>query len=758
MDATACVKTRKGHHYWFMIDPDQAFPSWAHHDDTIGFDVKCESGGVMCPPSPHPDGGFYEWVRPPESTLSAPTWLLGGSKSLSALLSGRIDEDGFEAAELDNPAVRSLLLQLLENPPIGDGGRNDWLIKVAGHFAKVIPYADTYRHLVLEANEKLSPPLAYDEAKKTSDSAWNMEKAKGLGTIQVLREQGVVTIDSNPSDINGWLVGVGNAILCPAIISDGDNKKAEVMMPWADFDIKVIGIVNSGETVDYLVHVTTAHGTQECVLKGSTLGRSTDLMVWLAERRATIIPPDGDRHKRAGMAQRLTRYVKSQDAKSYRFTNVLGWDELSGAFISHDGIIHAESTSVEPFEDVRPTLDLKKKAVAPYHYGFVGSRSIAQHVLREMMTFHDGTVCAVFGAWWAVSFVKEQILKHASLFPFMAMEAPSESGKSTGFFAGMVGLSGNTEGHGEYTPAALRDRVGAHNAGLVWIDDVSELSATLEIIRQATSGGSRSKKGEDRATNERVKLLAPIALSGEGIQGLAVEKALGDRAVKLIVPKVVDRRSLHDETKSQWDDVTALAIEWGNDFTQLAGWYVAMALECSDIIEEWSNLKPSEVSGRFADSMTTLRIGARILEYLTGVSDDWVVRIVDAWVAEQASLYNPDANMLTNTILPWALREANWPRSPSPSSGRIIYIDSDNIVWFHEGNVSDSWLSQHRRMSSRETELGTIENIRQQRERLSGEARSVQKWTEGKGSSKLRYWKLSVEESARVIELSGYET
>lgn len=754
MDATACVKTRKGHHYWFMIEADQAFPSWAHHEGVVSFDVKCEGGGVMCPPSPHPDGGFYEWVRPPEATLSAPSWLLGGAASLPTLLSGQSPETAHEAPDPVNPATPSLLSHLLTNPPKGEGGRNDWLIKVAGHYAHIIPYADAYRVVVLEANEKLSPPLDKSEAVKTSDSAWNMEKAKGLGTIEALQERGVVAIDSNPTDGNGWLVGAGSTILCPAIIMDGDNKKTEAMLPWADFNIVVVGIVDSGEGFDYLVHLVTTHGVIECVLKGSTLGRLNELLVWLAERRATVIPPDGDQHKRAGIAARLTRYVKSQAAKSYRLTRVLGWDEESGAFITHEGTIRNDSEDVGEFEDVRPSLDLATSGWAPYRYGFAATKADAQGVLREVMTFHDEVVCSVYGAWWAASFLKPHIMKRAALFPFMALEAPSGSGKSTGFFAAMVQMSGNTEGHGQYTAPSLRDRAATHNAGLVWIDDVTDLSDVLDLIRQATSGGSRSKKSLDRHDIETIKLVSPIALSGEGIAGLAEEKALGDRAIKLSVPPPDGRMSMHDPTRSQWDDVTALQMQWRNDFTQLSGWYVAMALECVEMIEEWGNLRPKGGVARFADTMTIVRLGARVLHHMMG-NKSLVTLVVDDWVEQQMVAYDPDANMLTNSILPWALRQDDHVRR-GPAGSPMIYVDEGGRIYYHEQKLSDSWNKQHH-ISDRQRQLATLDSLREQRERLGVKGSGKQVRPAGKVGPQVRYHVLPFEISERILDAGGFD-
>lgn len=760
MDATTCVKTSKGHHYWFALAPKQIVRSWAYHETvegvSISFDVKAEGGGVMTPPSPHPDGGYYAWIREPECLQAAPTLLLGGLGGMTTLLSGEsgaAGQIGADPVEFE-ASPTSLLDHLLNNAP-AEGGRNEWMIRIAGHYAKMIPFADAVRTLCRQANQLLTPPLSDAEVVKTADSAWRMERSKGFDTVAALQERGIVAVDTEPHDSNGWLVGASNVILCPALIKDADDKKAETMLPWCDFNIQVVGIVDNGESTDYLVRLLTQHGEIECVLKGTVLGRTNDLIVWLAERRATVVPPDGDMHKRAGVSARLTRYVKSQPAKSYRLTNTLGWDENTGTFITHDGLIRASSVETSPFEDVRPSLDLKTTGWAPYRYGFTGTREDAQGVLREVMTFHDETVTAVYGAWWAATFLKTQMMQRAALFPFMALEAPSGSGKSTGFFAAMVQMSGNTEGHGQYTAPSLRDRAATHNAGLVWIDDVTDLSDVLDLIRQATSGGSRSKKSGNRHDIETVRLVSPIALSGEGIAGLAEEKALGDRAVRLDVPTPDQRRSLRDPDKSQWEDVTALQMQWRGDFTQLAGWYVSMALECVPLIEEWSSLRPDAAVARFADTMTIIRVGARVLAHMMGSDDNDVVARVDVWVAAQIDTYDPNANLLTNTILPWVFRDLNYPTTSN--SGVAVFVDDKGAVWYREEKVSDVWNARNH-ITERARQLSTLDALRAQRARLGdcgeGVAKRIGRTNDG---PRARYHVLPPSASRAVIRFSGYE-
>src|SRR5690606_32279902 len=119
------VKTPKGYHYYFRIpEGDQgAWPSWSEHrDDGVSFDVRGDGGGVIAAGSVHPSGAVYEWIRGPERAQVAPQVLRAKGR------------DGNGQGE-DTGNVRSLFTKLLADGA-KEGGRNIWLAKVAGHYAK----------------------------------------------------------------------------------------------------------------------------------------------------------------------------------------------------------------------------------------------------------------------------------------------------------------------------------------------------------------------------------------------------------------------------------------------------------------------------------------------------------------------------------------------------------------------------------------------------------------------------------------------
>lgn len=183
-DATTRVKTRKGHHYWFTIPSGLIVASTSVHPekgdaspDALSYDLRAESNGIILPPSVHESGFVYGWEVLPREMLPAPEVLtaLKGSGT-----HGQPTLGGGGTASGEGGEVRSLLTSLLQNPPSGDGsGRNIWLTKVCGHYAKQFrTLRDAYELHVQQAADRLSPPLDDVEVTKTLESIWTAEQVK----------------------------------------------------------------------------------------------------------------------------------------------------------------------------------------------------------------------------------------------------------------------------------------------------------------------------------------------------------------------------------------------------------------------------------------------------------------------------------------------------------------------------------------------------------------------------------------------------
>lgn len=735
LDSTACVKTSKGYHYWFRIDPDgEEWRSWSQNNDQkdagILFDVRSEGTGAIVPPSVHESGHVYEWVRDPSYGKAAPEALRGPQTA---------------EEEAEAPQARTMLAHLLSNPPEGEGGRNNWLARVCGHYAK--QYApnkrDAYDYHVREAADKLDPPLPDEEAQKTFDSLWKKECAKGHEEL----------VGVEPDEKAGFLLSGGDTILTECVTGKGKNAESTLEV-WGDFDMRAVGVVEDDDArrvYDVRVHRRRQGDVRHALLPAPVLADGRALNSWLAELGVSILPPPGMVTK-SSASQRLTRYIEAQDPPHFKVVPHLGWDH--DVFIAHEGNIDAEGLAVHT--DRKPHPILRNRA--PYRYGYKVGRDEAVEVLREVLTFHDETICSVYGAWWAACLLKGQIedSRSSTLFPFMAIAAPSESGKTNGFLPMMVALSGNIVGNDSPTVAELRDSLSSNRSGIVWIDDKDSTEHYRELVRQATSGGTVSKKGEDRTTSVRVKLVNPLMLTGEALTVVGVEKASIDRAVQLDLPSPVGRRSVRNPARPQFDDVVRLARKYP-DMTDAAGTLLSLAMEHANLIDEMESLQLQ--TGRFAEKTSILRLGARVLTAMTG--DPVHTERVDVWAHAQEEVGNENA--LTLSILPRLLAATNMSKQVQEASGEwpitpVVVVDGH--VWFNVQATADHWNRLNRgKDNSRTADAKAIEG-QARRVEMGGRKRE---WEDGTpkikrfkvgGNPNVRpwFWSVGPEMSELLIE------
>lgn len=730
MDQTARVKTRKGHHYYFGVAPDFDATSWSVHTGDMSFDVRGKDTGVIMPPSIHESGFVYEWDRA-GPILALPEAGYAAARAEAGTITGTVDQHG--------NIVRSQLVQLLDRIP-AEGGRNVWLTAVAGHIAAgSTRFEDAYRAVMGVINQAMPQPLDYDEWDKTVSSVWKTEQAKKTTSTP---EGDVQT----PTADNGWLLGGGDRLYTVCIVNE-----EQTLDTWADFDLKIEGMSEDEQgKVTYYGDITYARGgTRPVEILASTFGRAADLDRYLHGIQAIVHGAPNDLAAKHTPGLRLHQYVLAQRPQSFIRLDALGWDRRVEGFITHEGTIRSSGLDVWP-SGFRP--DPKLKGWAPFRYGFVPETQ-AQDVLAEVLTFHDETVTAVFGAWWAACFLKPQIMAQTSLFPFMALEAPSESGKTNGFFAMMMQMNGRVGTQGEYTTAALRDYVSAHRQGIVWIDDPTQVDHVFELLRQTTSEGTRGKKGQDRHAQEVVQLVSPVVLSAEGLGALDHEKALLDRAVRLSVPSPIGRMSVRDPSKAQWDDIITLHTEWGRDLSQLAGTYAQMALQRAGMVDDLRGYRTG--AGRHADKIATLRLGARLLAELSGAG--WVVDKVDAWCGVQED--TGAENALTREILPAYLVE-NYGHVPNTPIGRpTVYFTKHGQVAYHEQALA-AWWADSRNRTDRQRQLGALSSLAAQRSALGASVRrvrtSIEKHASSNSRSQAYYYVCGAALSTTVLQRAGY--
>lgn len=722
LDATTQVRTGQGAHFYFRLAEGQSERGRSSPGGDAGkWDLRAEGGGVVAPPSVHPTGRMYEWVeeRGPGALQDAPPEL-------------------FERGAEGDPGegARSLLSHLLGSPPEGEGGRNMWLAKVAGHYALHIPHQDAYELMVREAADKLQPPLPEHEISKLVHSIWQSEQAKvGHEPEPVGDGEDWRSKLANPEEDTGWLVSGGTRILVQIRkkLESGGYEKG--LSTWLDCDVRVLGVVES--EVDRVFHVEVRRPNGRVVTDSLPSSAVTDQRrrsSWLARHGASVGVPDEIWPIKMRDETRLLRYLEAQEAPSLEAIPYLGWHDESQAFVTHGGIIRSDGPA--EFEAIRPEPAMVNWA--KYRYGHEPGVEQARDVLRRVLEFHDEEVASVFGAWWAAALLKPQIMRAVSQFPFMALEAASESGKTTGFFNLMMQLSGHYGGQANPTTAALRDALSANRSGIVWVDDLDDLERHGELLRQVTVGGSLIKKGGDAHTQITAQMRSALVISGEGL-GLHGQKALTDRAVMLSVPSPVGR--LNRGGRAQWEDILELNREYP-DLTELAGGIVQLALQQEHQIRDIKRLRRG--SGRFADKNAIIRLGGRILAAMT--QENWMVEYADDWALTQQ---DPGSeNALTLNILPEILRVTG--RKPKPEGSDearsitatpafVEITGSAEIVWFSPTLVAD-WLRSRGRRSVR---LETRQALEDQARALGlggGSDKGGRQFRFSTGGGKARYW------------------
>lgn len=559
----------------------------------LGPGIDTKSGAhsyVVLPGSKHPSTGRA--YRSNEiDIVTAPADLIERVKSATGKSQGE----------------RSSLPALLNNPP-DVGSRNDWLTKVAGHYA--IQYRNNeedYYASVAAANKLLARPLDSDEALKTAESIWATEQ-------QSTRDP---ELESMLNESNGWLVSGGDCIRTLAYVGPAKQKRLE---PYdlCTFDLRVVGKLWDPELKHWVYEcdlVTRRNpGHVETILVRSTdLGNPRQARQFLSQWSLSVGSGAKLAHEDYDWCSRLLMYLDSQPAPVRTITPNFGWSSVEHGYVVGNDVIDAKGLRRCHSVVADPELSWVGDG-----YGMNGEELQARQILTDVLHYHDPEVASLFGAWWAAVLVKQWIQPRVSLFPIVAIEAASGSGKTTGMFALMVELSGSSSGEGHYTPAVLRNRLASNRNGITWVDDLDDPSTLHELIRVLTAGGSLSKM--DVNNNPRqFHLVGSLLLSGESL-GMESQKALRERSVLLTPPPPQGRRSHRDGVSPQWLDV----VQTRQQLTELgggqaiAGHFLRITSSMAQKIASWfqEERKEHARAGRLQDRDLVLLVGARVLSEL----------------------------------------------------------------------------------------------------------------------------------------------
>lgn len=756
-DRTARSRSRKGVHLWFKV-PTEGPPinGWRVNDKTATadpeaaergayYDVQGDGAGVMVPPSRHADDPSvtYEWEVLLDAALPAPDVLLVSPATRAGLKGGTASITGRE--EGTAKTGRSLLAHLLLNRPDGeDSGRNNWHSKVAGHLVKMVPYLDAYEAVALALNDSLGSPLDADEVMKTWKHRWDAERE--------VREAEIGGPDS------AWLSGNGTELFTTVRIPVGKEEYVLDRKAWANADVIAVGVIDSetsGRT--YVVKVQRKDGlVHNDMVQPGLLGSANDTNKWLAKHGVSVLTPKMEEGGKAGhVGQRILRYLEYQKPDAFRAVQYLGWHSDIG-FVTHEGVITANG--MRDHEGVMPDPWLRD--IAPYHYGMT-EMGQAKDVLREVLTFQDPTVTAVFGAWWAACMLKGQVVDKWGHFPYFLINAASEAGKTRGFFRLMLALSGSTE-FGVGTRASVRDYIGSHRNGIIHIDDPDSVDNLAELLRAAAGEAVISKKGQDNRSTVKIKMVAPVLLSGESL-GLGEEKAQRDRSISIDVPTPIGRMSQHDPTRPQIDDIIELE-RIHPDLTVFAGSLVQSALQQQSMLSQLSKLRGP--AGRHNEIKAIVRLGARVLAGMLheppsdasdGYDATWIIRTVDEWCSGQKDL--GQANTLLTRILPWALGHRDWNISDTAVGGPPAYIDRQGRIWCNVERLAAEWQKEQARRGVRDR-LANEDAIRAQLRAVGVVGPGASQWivpraqrkaAGASGERRIRYHQIPDEYAALVL-------
>ena len=709
-----------GHHLIYRL-PEGA-PKIKSGNSKLGRGVDVKTGAhsyIVLPGSLHPD------TNQPYRSNDADIQV--ASRDLLRRLGG-----DSESKDGNAPTLHELLQ---EGSP--EGGRNNWLTQVAGHYARLHHNdAKVYYAAVEAANRLLEEPLDDEEVVKISDSIWQAEQSNGRS----------IEFESLLQEASGWLVSGGDHILTLAVIGDGKKRKM-VPTKLANFDLRVVG---------KLWDPVEEHWTYEC-----DLHRENDIKVQTILLRSTDFgtPSDGRRalsrwalnikagiqfaHEGYDWCSRLMMYLDNQDAPTRTITPTFGWSSVEHGYVIGKNKI--DDSGLQRCQQVvtNPELNWVEDS-----YGFAADQHRARQILTDVLHYQDPTVASLFASWWAACLVKQWIKPRVSLFPVMAIEAASGSGKTTGFFSLMMDLGGSLTGEGHYTAAVLRNRLASNLNGITWVDDMEDPTGIHEIIRILTGGGSMSKMSNNNVP-QQYHLVGSLLLSGEAL-GLDSQKALRDRTVMLTPPPPHGRKSHLDPERSQWLDV----VETRDQLARLgggkaiSGHFLQISAGLAADVARWFQQEREDHSGqsRRNDRDLVLLVGARVLQSLSldplltdskGKSQG-VYRWVHDWVhsADNASLEElliqsdgrevVDAdNTLTTKLLPKYFAETTRLRHV----GKCAEMTASGELVVHPARLADWWHNKNRGFINMRTEshYSLVAQLKQLREAYPDDVKSSQR-------------------------------
>lgn len=699
-------------------------------------DLKRGAGHYVMVPGSVTDSA-YEVTRDAPA-LILPPWVIDVAKKHRSKEKAAVTR----AAKVAGVAAYGLAGELAK-PPGTEGNRNTWLTSVGGYLVKGVTHEDGLFSLLRTVSHgAMGTPLGDDEV---------LVVARSLLRSDEKNHPGGGPSDPISSEECGYLQMAGDGSALQVLTSDGD---LEMTSTYLNCGVRCTLILDEGETRYYRIVVTGKNhtGDKTLTVKAWRLTEGRERKRIFGDLGYSFNPPAKPVYPISDDA-RLINYLESQNPPRGQAVQCLGWHD--GVFLTSDGTFR-ESEGWGGYLDKVPSIEATGASRSVYGHR-IGHEE-AREVLREVYTFQEPMVAAVSMAWWAMCLLKGTY--RSSIAPILHLDAPSESGKTNGFFAFLVALAGNTTGSGTITTPRIRAQLASNSSGIVWVDDVSNLRGLGDVLRQAASKGAHVKTdtGDNMTTIEQ-KMVGNVLLSCEGLGDMLNEKAMRDRIISLKVPPVKGRRSTRGDYP-QWDDILALLAKYGTSSDgyavfahRMAGTMVELLAAAADDEE----LDRRGGSGRHDEKHAILRTGARIIATVLGTRDP--VAQVEKWIAG-SGVDLGGQNMFIGSILPRILREYGYPSDWKGSRyGRDdvvmpCYVDKGSVLVSPE-HCADAWSRIHG-LDDRQRQLGTTDAIRSELQAcgMTFRGSAIQRRSSA-GGFRVSYWRLPKDLSRVLLVGSG---
>ena len=253
-----------------------------------GVDLRGEAGGVILPPSIHPNGNKYEWCDEFELP-ELPYELL---------------RDGFENNTTSKPNI-----VLSSNSVVSEGRRNSYLMSIAGTLARQMPdKLELVKTCILGLNKQICvPPLEEGEIERTIFTSLGNYHAKQksvrnwlepitlkeLSTIEnqpteyliekLIPDQGTTVLSGNPGNYKTWLIfeiaksiatgnklfGIFNSRRSNVWIIDKENKLSVIKQRFKMIGVNDDAPIYISNTKDFVINPNTKDEIIEFALQNN---------------------------------------------------------------------------------------------------------------------------------------------------------------------------------------------------------------------------------------------------------------------------------------------------------------------------------------------------------------------------------------------------------------------------------------------------------------------------------------------------------